>query len=322
MSSSSYLGHGAKYWADRYFELQTQTRMPDDYSSIEWREKYLSLEKDCAAYQATLADLRTEVEYLHQKSTKNTSLSDGRDATYLHSEYLKAENEIIRKEKVIKSSLEKNRERITQIRKQPDSNYEGHSAKYWYDQFQAEKTNHTVVRPILYQNHDAEYWYNLGQNKQASDLVLINKLEKDIDTLTTNSFLGGHDIEYWHTKATKIAEPASRIVIFIFTVVTLFIVFMCGKILGEGYFAPHYTPISPYIDSVQKESEASGYDKGYDAGYYSGTKDGYSEAYRKGKTNGYEQGYSDGLNRRTKDISRWTAGDAAALREGLSNANK
>lgn len=45
MSSSSYLGHGAKYWADRYFELQTQTRTPDDSSSIEWREKYLGLEK-------------------------------------------------------------------------------------------------------------------------------------------------------------------------------------------------------------------------------------------------------------------------------------
>ena len=45
MSSSSYLGHGAKYWADRYFELQTQTRMPDDSSSIEWRESILGLKK-------------------------------------------------------------------------------------------------------------------------------------------------------------------------------------------------------------------------------------------------------------------------------------
>ncbi len=43
--AGSYLGHGAKYWADRYFESQSQTRMPDDYSSIEWRDKYLNLEK-------------------------------------------------------------------------------------------------------------------------------------------------------------------------------------------------------------------------------------------------------------------------------------
>ena len=40
------------------------------------------------------------------------------------------------------------------------------------------------------------------------------------------------------------------------------------------------------------------------------------------RKNGYEQGYNDGLNRKPKDISRWTIGDAAALREGLTNTNK
>lgn len=290
MSSSSYLGHGAKYWANLYFELQTQTRMPDDSSSIEWREKYLSLEKDCATYQATLADLRTEVEYLRQKSTKNTSLSEGQDATYWHSEYLKTKNEISRKEEVLQSSLQKNRELTSQIRNQP----------------------------VLYKNHDAEYWYNLGQNKQTSDLILIDKLEKDIAVLTTNTSLDGHNIEYRHTQATKPKESTPRIVVFIVTAITLFIVFMCGKILGEGYFAPHYTPMSPYIESVQKEADASGYDRGYRAG----KKDNFIENYRKGKVNGYNQGYSDGLNHSQKNSSLWTAGDAAALREGLSNANK
>ena len=43
--SSSYLGHGAKYWADRYFEQHTQTRLPDDPADLSWREKYLALEK-------------------------------------------------------------------------------------------------------------------------------------------------------------------------------------------------------------------------------------------------------------------------------------
>lgn len=71
MSSSSYLGHGAKYWADRYFESQTQTRMPDNSSAIEWRDKYLSLEKNCALYQSTIADLRTEVADLRQKLLPN-----------------------------------------------------------------------------------------------------------------------------------------------------------------------------------------------------------------------------------------------------------
>ena len=73
MSSSSYLGHGAKYWADRYFELQTQTRMPDDSSSIEWREKCLNLEKSCSLYQAKIADLRTEVEYLRTKASSEST---------------------------------------------------------------------------------------------------------------------------------------------------------------------------------------------------------------------------------------------------------
>ena len=41
MSSSSYLGHGAKYWAEKYFEQQTQTRMPDDSSVLEWKHKCL-----------------------------------------------------------------------------------------------------------------------------------------------------------------------------------------------------------------------------------------------------------------------------------------
>lgn len=62
--AGSYLGHGAKYWADRYFESQTQTHLPDDPADLSWRDKYLALEKECSSYQATLADLRTEVEYL------------------------------------------------------------------------------------------------------------------------------------------------------------------------------------------------------------------------------------------------------------------
>lgn len=89
MSSSSYLGHGAKYWADRYFELQTQTRMPDDSSSIEWREKYLGLEKSCSLYQSKIADLRTKSNTCDKKlpqslnSTKAIMLNTGINSIFL-----------------------------------------------------------------------------------------------------------------------------------------------------------------------------------------------------------------------------------------------
>lgn len=77
--AGSYLGHGAKYWADRYFESQTQTHLPDDPADLSWRDKYLALEKECSSYQATLADLRTEVEYLRtQRSCEQCT-----DAVYL-----------------------------------------------------------------------------------------------------------------------------------------------------------------------------------------------------------------------------------------------
>lgn len=68
MSSSSYLGHGAKYWAEKYFEQQTQTRMPDDSSVLEWKHKCLNLEKSCSLYQSKIADLRAKIEDLHEKS--------------------------------------------------------------------------------------------------------------------------------------------------------------------------------------------------------------------------------------------------------------
>lgn len=71
--AGSYLGHGAKYWADRYFESQSQTRLPDDSGILEWKDKYLNLEKCCSLYQSKIADLRAEIADLHEK---NISKSD------------------------------------------------------------------------------------------------------------------------------------------------------------------------------------------------------------------------------------------------------
>ena len=76
--SSSYLGHGAKYWADRYFEQHTQTRLPDDPADLSWREKYLALEKECEHYQATLSEMRVEIEYLRLQALWPTQTFSGR----------------------------------------------------------------------------------------------------------------------------------------------------------------------------------------------------------------------------------------------------
>lgn len=93
MSSSSYLGHGAKYWAEKYFEQQTQTRIPDNSSAIEWRDKYLSLEKSCSLYQSTIADLRTEVADLREKAQceSKPEIFQGQTAEYWYNAYKNSE---------------------------------------------------------------------------------------------------------------------------------------------------------------------------------------------------------------------------------------
>ena len=103
MSSSSYLGHGAKYWAGKYFEQQTQTRMPDDSGSVDWKSKYFALEKNCSLYQATIADLRTEVADLREKNPPKPELFRGHTAEYWFNEYKISDNQS--KEKSADDSL-------------------------------------------------------------------------------------------------------------------------------------------------------------------------------------------------------------------------
>ena len=92
----------------------------------------------------------------------------------------------------------------------------------------------------------------------------------------------------------------------------LVFVFLSGLSLGEGYFAPHFIPTSPYIESIQQKAETSGYSKGYRAG----NKAGFSNGYLNGKKNGYEQGYSDGKSSTKK---HWTAEDVKNLLESGPN---
>lgn len=84
---------------------------------------------------------------------------------------------------------------------------------------------------------------------------------------------------------------------------------LVGILLGEGYFAPNFTPSSPYIDSLKdsvEDARSEGYQKGYFAGkdvgkqswyadgYNAGLSDGYGAGYSGGYEDGYNEGYNDG----------------------------
>lgn len=318
MSSSSYLGHGAKYWADHYFELQTQTRMPDDSNAIEWREKYLGLEKSCSLYQSKIADLRTEVEYLRQKAPPEPELYEGHNAEYWYKQYF--------------SQLAKNHS----LPKIITDTYAGQTAEYWYNacteaqnrytQLSLEELKGNVQNPVCYKGSTAEEWAHFYDNECQENGNLhreIRSLNTRLMTAYNSSDCDGHDSIYWNQQANSFSRQLKKQqqhfrLLFIFLTIIAISLFFAGLCVGEGYFVPHYTPSSPYIERVQRDAKSSGYDNGYNFG----TKEGFSEGYRKGKKNGYEQGYNDGLNRKPKDVSRWTIGDAATLREGLTNTNK
>lgn len=300
MSSSSYLGHGAKYWAEKYFEQQTQTRMPDDSSAIEWRDKYLSLEKSCSLYQAKIADLRTEVADLREKNPPKPEISR---VAYWH---------------VVDQLREKSDKyddavaQLEDLRKTLDAaSYQGHNIVYWYNCAQDNRIDAIALKSALqesqaasvFNGHDAKYWGQLAQAQAGT----ISTLQQDNKSLHAQNY-------HKHVSKNSFIQ---RHVIWIFLVLSA-LLFSFGILLGEGYFYDFYSPSSPYITSIQESARSSGYDDGYRIG----KKDSFRDAYSSGKKNGYEQGYSDGLNRRPKDSTRWTSGDATALRESLSNTSK
>lgn len=292
MSSSSYLGHGAKYWAEKYFEQQTQTRMPDDSSAIEWRDKYLSLEKSCSLYQAKIADLRTEVADLREKA---------------------------------------------QCESKPEI-FQGQTAEYWYNAYKNSEVAYSKLSfeklesrlqedtPTRYKGSTAKEWANICDNANAQIASLQKELlssKTHIAAMNDTYEIHGHDALYWYGNASDCQEALNfekrqKKQIILLAIFLIIGIFFSGLLLGEGYFVPHFTPASPYITSIQESARSSGYDDGYRIG----KKDSFRDAYNSGKKNGYEQGYSDGLNRRSKDSTRWTSGDVAALRESLSNTSK
>lgn len=272
MSSSSYLGHGAKYWADRYFELQTKTRTPDDFSNLEWRDKYLNLEKSCALYQSQIADLRTEVADLREKASLNPEpeLYEGHTAEYWFSEtkkvygfYYQVLDELKEKEDKYDSVL---------------------------DQLNDLEAN---LSAVSYEGHDIVYWYTCAQKSRISAEALRSALKK----LDASSVLDGHDINYWHELSIAHAHDLAilkhendrfhqknynrhqkagkslSIKVIIISAIFLLLSFLAGLLLGEGYFAPQFVPSSPYIQRLQRSiisEKAASYWDGYSVGLQRG----------------------------------------------------
>lgn len=300
MSSSSYLGHGAKYWAEKYFGQQTQTRIPDNSSAIEWRDKYLSLEKSCSLYQSTIADLRTEVADLREKAQceSKPEIFQGQTAEYWYNAYKNSE---VAYSKLSFKKLES--------RLQEDT-------------------------PTRYKGSTAKEWANICDNANAQIASLQKELlssKTHIAAMNDTYEIHGHDALYWYGNASDCQENLNfekrqKKQIILLAIFLIIGIFFSGLLLGEGYFVPHFTPASPYITKVQQAAESAGYDSGYSTGYDSGQRAGlwrgFYGGYGAGKRNGYNRGYNAGLRKTPDEDLRWTEEDFQALREFLSNENK
>ena len=300
MSSSSYLGHGAKYWAEKYFELQTQTRMSDDSSAIEWRDKYLNLEKSCSLYQAKIADLRTEVADLREKNPPKPEPKtfQGKTAEDWYRAY--KESEIA----YSKLSVENLKSRLEE---DTPTHYKGSTAKEW------------------------AAMCNSIESKNSELQRSIRSLNTHIAAMNEVCQIDGHDALYWNSRAIDSQKALQREKTqknrLVFLSILCFIgIFFFGLFLGEGYFIPHFVPESPYITKIQQTAESSGYNNGYSTGYDSGQRaglwKGFYGGYSAGKKNGYNQGFGAGLNGIHENYATWTEKDFQALREFLSDSTK
>lgn len=264
--AGSYLGHGAKYWADRYFESQTQTQMPDDYSAIEWRDKYLNLEKSCALYQAKIADLRTEVEDLRQKASSEPEpeLFEGHTVEYWFNEHL----------------------RTDRLLKEKESDY---------NQRVLEEVDGSITSPVQFKGHTAEEWARFYESEEIKNTNLSSQLRSaniHLAACIDSAEIGGHDAVYWSGQTDKTEKILLKYKKFFFLAsVSACLLFFIGLFMGEGYFVPHFTPSSPFISEIQESAQtahmdgySSGFKVGRRVGYEAGYKDGYSEGYSKEKS--------------------------------------
>lgn len=213
--SSSYLGHGAKYWADRYFEQHTQTRLPDDPADLSWREKYLALEKECEHYQATLSEMRVEIEYL--RSQQPTSIV--------------ADPDLQRKAEKWKLGYT----RLAAALKEKEKQYDALSAE-------KQRLERHLQERELYRGKTAEQWAELYFSEQRNYQKATSDLqESDSEIQTLNSAIAnyhkfnevdGHDATYWHHRYATSQKEAFKANVFS-ALVIFFIAFSFGAVFGN-----------------------------------------------------------------------------------------
>ena len=212
--AGSYLGHGAKYWADRYFECQNQTRLSDDSSDFSWREKYIALEKECSSYQATLADMRTEIEYLRSQraETFDPDPELQRKAEKWRLGYLRLYSTL--KEKEIQcdapSAEKQNAECQLQAALQEKDLYRGKTAEQWAELYFSEQYNAEKINSAL-QTKDSE----------------IQTLKTAVNNCQKSNEIDGHDAIYWHHKYISLKDGSFNRRLFFVSVIA-FLAFSLG----------------------------------------------------------------------------------------------
>lgn len=250
--------------------------MPDDYSAIEWRDKYLNLEKSCTLYQAKIADLRTEVEDLRQKASSEPEpeLFEGHTVEYWFNEYLRADR----------------------LLKEKESDH---------NQCALEEVGSSITNPVQFKGHTAEEWARFYESEALKNANLSSQLRSaniHLAACLESTEIGGHDAVYWSgqtDKAERILLKYKRL--FFLTSVSACLLFFIGLFMGEGYFAPHFTPSSPFINEIQESAQTAHMD-GYSNGFKVGRRVGYKA--------GYEDGYSEGYSKEeslSESDSHWTA---------------
>lgn len=288
--AGSYLGHGAKYWADRYFELRTQTRLPDDPADLSWRDKYIALEKECSHYQATLSEMRVEIEDLRSKIQTPKPESQAA-AEKWENAYWKLYNTLKAKENQCNALTAENLQFKSQLQSQLSTPLE------------------------LYNGQTAEWWYNAYQSacqEREKYRSQIRPLTNSLRACKDSSEIGGHDAVYWCGQSQnlekKLSKKESQILVILtaaFVIVAAISVF--GFMAGSGYFVPYYVPDSPYIDSL-KSAENSAYSNGYKNGYTSGQLKGYNSGFNAGQSDGYEACRLENQSIRNEYDSGYSAG--------------
>lgn len=218
--AGSYLGHGAKYWADRYFESQSQTRLPDDSADLNWREKYIALEKECSAYQGTLSDMRVEIENLRSRhpAVAIPDLELQHEAQKWRNAYWKLYDTLKKKEIQYDAlSAEKYRiERQLQLSIKESLPYQGKTAEQWAQLYLSEQRSHQDATVTL--------------EKKNSEIQSLNSIIVDYQKAND---IDGHDAIYWHHKFTSLQKDfLSHRLLLVFII--FFFSFSSGAVWGHS----------------------------------------------------------------------------------------